>query len=107
MPPPFLLATKLEAYLGRGGGDLLASRDWADIVALIDGREELGGEIQQAPAELRTYLIETLGRLLDEDRVIDGIRAQLLPDAISQTRAEDVVLARLDEIVTADWQRDP
>ena len=26
VPPPFLLATKLEAYLGRGKGDLLASR---------------------------------------------------------------------------------
>lgn len=60
VPPPFLLATKLEAYLGRGEGDLLASRDWADIVALIDGREELGDEIRQAPAELTTYLDETL-----------------------------------------------
>lgn len=99
VPPPFLLATKLEAYMGRGKGDLRASRDWADIVALIDGREELPAEIRQAPAGLATYLSETLRRLLDEDRVIDGIRAQLLPDAISQARAEDIVLARLHEIV--------
>jgi predicted nucleotidyltransferase len=99
VPPPFLLATKLEAYLGRGDDDLLASRDWADIVAMIDGREELGGEIQQASVELKIYLCESLERLLEEDRIVDGIRAQLLPDAISQARAEDIVLVRLHEIV--------
>jgi hypothetical protein len=84
VPPPFLLATKLEAYLGRGKGDMLASRDWADIVALVDGRKELGGEIRQAPEELRSYLAGTLRKLLEEDRILDGIRAQLPPDAISQ-----------------------
>ncbi len=99
VPPSFLLATKLEAYMGRGKDDLLASRDWADIVALLDGREELPAEIRQAPAELATYLSETLQQLLAEDRIIDGIRAQLLPDAISQARAEDIVLARLREVV--------
>lgn len=98
VPPPFLLATKLKAYLGRGRGDLLASRDWADIVALIDGREDLPAEIRQAPHELTRYLSETLQRLLAEDRIVDGIRAQLLPDAISQARAEEIVLPRLREI---------
>ena len=99
VPPPFLLATKLEAYLGRGEGDLLASRDWADIVALVDGREELRAEIRHAPQELTTYLAKSLRALLEQDRIVDGIRAQLLPDAISQARAEDLVLARLREIV--------
>jgi predicted nucleotidyltransferase len=96
--PPFLLATKIEAYRGRGKGDLLASRDWADIVALVDGREELVAEIQQAPADL-VYVSKALQRLLAQDRILDGIRAQLLPDAISQSRAEDVVLTRLRQIV--------
>jgi len=36
---PYLLATKLEAFKGRGQGDFLASRDFGDIVALVDGRE--------------------------------------------------------------------
>ncbi len=103
VPPPFLLATKLEAYLGRGNGDLMASRDWADIVALVDGREELGEEIRQAPAELKDYLGETLGQLLEEDRVLDGIRAQLPPDAISQIRATEVVRPRLQEMIDA-WR---
>lgn len=32
VPPAYLLATKLEAYRGRGAGDLLASKDFEDIV---------------------------------------------------------------------------
>lgn len=34
---PYLLASKLEAFRGRGKGDFLASKDFEDIVALIDG----------------------------------------------------------------------
>jgi hypothetical protein len=32
-----LLATKIEAFKGRGEGDFPASRDLADIIALVDG----------------------------------------------------------------------
>lgn len=54
--PPYLVATKLEAFKGRGRGDFLGSHDFADIIALVDGREELIGEIQRADAELRQYV---------------------------------------------------
>ncbi len=99
VPPAFLLATKLEAYLGRGDGDLLGSRDFADIVALVDGREELVAEIQGPPNELRSYVAKTLGQLLADERIGDGVRAQLPPDLASQARADDVVISRLREIV--------
>jgi UDP-glucose 4-epimerase len=38
-PPAYLLATKLEAFRSRGKDDLYGSRDFEDIIALIDGRE--------------------------------------------------------------------
>jgi predicted nucleotidyltransferase len=97
--PPFLVATKVEAHLGRAHNDLMGSRDFADIVALVDGRAELGAEIRSAPLELRSYLRVSLARLLDEDRILDGVQAQLLPDAASQARAEAVVLPRMRVIV--------
>lgn len=97
VPPAFLLATKLEAYLGRGEGDLLGSADFADIVALVDGREELLVEARAAPKELRAYVAATLEQILADERVLDGVRAQLLPDAASQARA-DLVVARLREL---------
>lgn len=35
---PYLVATKLEAFKGRGRGDLLGSRDFGDLIAIVDGR---------------------------------------------------------------------
>jgi hypothetical protein len=54
--PPYLLATKLVAFKGRGNRDFLGSRDFDDIIALVDGREELADEIAQAPVEVREYI---------------------------------------------------
>jgi hypothetical protein len=34
VPPPFLLATKLEAFASRGNADYVGSRDMADVVSL-------------------------------------------------------------------------
>jgi predicted nucleotidyltransferase len=101
VPPPFLLATKLEAYLGRGEGDLLGSADFADIVALVDGREELLAETRAGPKQLRAYVAATLEQMLADERVLDGVRAQLLPDAASQARS-DLVVARLRELTSIE-----
>lgn len=38
---PFFLATKIEAFKGRGKGDYMASHDMEDIVTLLDGRPEI------------------------------------------------------------------
>jgi len=93
--PPFLVATKLEAFKGRGKRDFLGSRDFADIIALVDGREELAGEVQTAPSEVRTYIAQELADLRSDARFLDGVYGGLPPDAASQARAEAVVLPRL------------
>lgn len=90
--PPYLLATKLEAFKGRGGGDFLGSRDFADIVALVDGREELVGEVARARTDLRRYLGTEIGALLAAPRLRDGIFGALLPDIGSQARADEIVM---------------
>ncbi len=35
---PYFLATKLDAFRGRGKGDYFGSNDLEDIVAVVDGR---------------------------------------------------------------------
>ncbi len=97
-PPTYLLATKIEAFKGRGGGDFLASRDLADIIALVDGREELVGEVAEAPPELHAYLSGELAILLAYPRFPEGVSAALRPDAASQARADGVVLPRLRQM---------
>jgi hypothetical protein len=48
--PALFLTTKLEAFNGRSGGDIFMSHDLEDIIAVIDGRPELGADIATAPA---------------------------------------------------------
>ncbi len=62
--PSYFLATKFEAFKGRGNGDLLASRDMEDILNLVDGREELLTEVKHLAPELRTYLATAFTQLL-------------------------------------------
>ena len=101
VPPTYLLAMKLEAFAGRGGGDMLASQDFADIVALIDGREELAEEVRAAPKDLRAYVFDQLSALLEGGRLMDGVSAQLPGDVMSQRRAEEVVMVRVRELIAS------
>jgi len=96
--PPYLLATKLEAFADRGREDPIASRDFEDIVTLIDGREEILEEVRGAPTDVRAYLAD---RLIGLQRIPDFltlVAAMLRPDRASQARAETVVLPRLHEL---------
>ncbi len=96
--PPYLLATKLEAFASRGRSDLLASHDFEDAIALIDGREEIVEETRRAPRDVRAFLASELATLRAHRRFRDGVAGALPPDAASQARAEAIVLPRLLQI---------
>jgi hypothetical protein len=91
-PPVYMLAMKLEAFKGRGKGDFLASRDFGDIVTLIDGRSELLEEVAGAGADVRVYIAEEMRRLLTEPRLMDGLAGAMRGDPASQERVDVVVL---------------
>lgn len=97
--PDYLLATKIEAFKGRGHEDYLGSRDFTDMISLIDGRQELVGEVQRSEPDLRAYLASELSRLRVHPRFREGISGALRADFASQARAEAVVLPRLEQIV--------
>jgi hypothetical protein len=59
--PPSIIATKLAAWKGRGGGDMLRSLDLHDILVLIDGRPELPDEIAAETKVLQSYVAGELG----------------------------------------------
>lgn len=84
--PALFVATKLEAFRGRGRGDFFASHDLEDIVTVIDGRAELPREIAEAPADVRNYIAAELRALLDNRDFLDALSGFLSPDAASQRR---------------------
>lgn len=98
-PPGYLLATKVEAFNGRGRGDFLGSRDFGDMIALLDGREELVAEVRESGADLRAYLAGEFKYLREHPRFREGVSGALRADIASQTRAKAVVLPRIDQLI--------
>jgi hypothetical protein len=64
LSPEYFVATKLEAHLGRGGGDLFTSRDMEDILLIVDGRPAIVDEILGADGEVRDFIAEQFAALL-------------------------------------------
>jgi len=62
--PGYFIATKLGAYIGRGDQDPLASHDIEDLLNVVDGREALQQEIEQAEPVLKTYIGQQISLLL-------------------------------------------
>jgi predicted nucleotidyltransferase len=99
--PPYLLATKLEAFTDRGKADPIASRDFEDVITLLDTRAELVQEIHSAPCEVRMYLARQLTELQQIPDFLTIVAAMLRPDRASQARMEAVVLPRLREVASS------
>jgi hypothetical protein len=82
---PYFLATKLEAFRGRGKGDYANSHDLEDLLTVIDGREAIVQEIADTPT-LRSYIAEQFRALLETPAFLDAMPGYLLPDVSSQGR---------------------
>ena len=95
--PPYFLATKIEAFNGRGRGDYLASHDMEDIIRILDGRPEIVTEIWSSSDDLKNFLSQTFGTLLANVEFRDSIPGHLSPDRASQSRLP-LLIKRLGEI---------
>ena len=78
--PEYFVATKLEAYLGRGGNDPIGSRDIEDLLNLFDGRPALLAEIEQAEPNLRQFIASEVRNLLKNSDFDYAVQACSLGD---------------------------
>ena len=95
---PYFLATKLEAFVGRGRNDYAASADLEDVIAVIDGRPEIVGEVRLSNSDLQQYLSNKFRELLANRAFAESLPGFLLPDAVSQQRIA-VVLERVNLLI--------
>lgn len=95
---PFLLASKVEAFLDRGKGDFMASPDMEDIIAVLDGCTELKGGISRAPKEIRTYLKGKFEGFLADEAFLDSVQGHVRYGEGSLDRANRVI-SLMEEIV--------
>lgn len=84
------VATKLEAFASRGGGDFLTSHDLEDVLNIVDGREELAEEMAAAPAELREAIAAAFGPLLKNQDFVN-----VLPGLLAEPERTGLIMERL------------
>jgi hypothetical protein len=94
---PYFLATKLNAFVGRGKGDYFMSHDMEDIVAVLDGRAEVVSDVDQVDPILRKHLRDRFTRFLGDPKFVEALPGHLPGDAASQARVP-LLLERIQAI---------
>jgi hypothetical protein len=89
-------ATKLEAWDDRGGSDMYA-HDLEDFIAIVDGRERLLAELEDAPADVGAFIAGRVRDLLRLRAFVEALPGHLPGDSGSQARLP-IVERRLREI---------
>jgi len=95
---PYFLATKLEAFAGRGNGDYLLSHDLEDLISVVDGRPEIIEEVRQTNEDVKTYLSEKFKLLLDDSRFVEALPGKVPGDESSQSRIP-IIIERLEKLL--------
>lgn len=77
---PFFLATKLEAYDGRGQNDIISSHDIEDIISMIEliDENEIIGQIQQSPPQVKGFLADRFKALLQSDNILSAVQGNAI-----------------------------
>lgn len=94
---PYFIATKLEAFQGRGKNDFILSVDMEDIISVVDGRKELLSEIKSSPEDLQKYLAQEFRLLLETPAFLQNMSGFVPGDPASQARIPGL-LERVMEI---------
>jgi hypothetical protein len=101
IPPAFLLGTKLEAFGTRGQNDFLGSRDFSDLVTLIDGREELVADVSAASGDLQAFISDQLLELAMHRDFDRGLEGALPSSPESRGRVDRVIWPRVRQLMIA------
>ena len=70
---PYFIATKLEAFKGRGDGDGRTSQDFEDIVYVLENRQTIWEELNNTTGDIRNYLINEFKKLKDNANLFEWI----------------------------------
>jgi predicted nucleotidyltransferase len=70
---PYFLATKIEAFKGRGGKDGRTSQDFEDIVFVLENRASIWSEIKNAEPTLINYLITEFSLLMRNSNFFEWV----------------------------------
>ncbi len=96
--PEYFVATKLEAYLGRGNGDALSSHDIEDLLNIFDGRASIVDDVLSASEDLQNYVSEQLSSLMEDG----NFEYALQGTARNDPDREQLIFERLEGCIAND-----
>lgn len=96
--PEYFVATKLEAYLGRGNGDALSSHDIEDLLNIFDGRASIVDDILSASEDLQNYVSEQLSSLMEDGNFEYAVQGT----ARNDPGREQLIFDRLEGCIAND-----
>ncbi|MFN3639578.1 MAG: hypothetical protein ACK4UK_01545 [Flavobacterium sp.] len=79
LPPPYFLATKLEAFKNRGQNDFYGSHDFEDIMYLLDNRTTLVEEINTADEQVRHFIKKELNTIKNHPQANEILAMHIHP----------------------------
>ncbi len=75
--PVYYLASKIEAFKGRGGEDFRTSKDFEDIIYLIDNNSAIDHQISISNDELKVYIAQEFSKFVTNRFILEGISCAL------------------------------
>ncbi|QDU86623.1 hypothetical protein Pla163_37740 [Planctomycetes bacterium Pla163] len=95
---PHFLATKLEAYAGRGQDDPLTSHDLEDLVRVVDGRPELLDEMRASRSDLRRAVGKNLAPVLADRYFVEALPGYFEDASVERSKR---IIDVLEQLVAA------
>lgn len=92
--PALLIASKIEAFKGRGKGSFSTSSDIEDIVTIFDGRSNIASDLITSPSEVKTELSKELGLFMKNADFLDALVAHI-SDRQSTLGRKKIILNRI------------
>lgn len=96
--PAYLIASKIEAFKGRGKGSFLSSTDIEDIITLFDGRSEITKDLLSAPADVQKELKKELSTLVKSSDFLDAMEGHIA-DRQNTAGRKKIVLQRIQDLL--------
>lgn len=96
--PALFIASKIEAFKGRGKGAFSTSSDIEDIVTIFDGRSNIANDLMASPSEVKAELNNELGLFFKNADFLDALEGHI-SDRQSTLGRKKIILSRIQSFL--------
>lgn len=97
LPPPYFLATKLEAFKDRGKNDFYGSHDYEDIIYFLDNRTVIVDEILAADDDVKEFIKQELTAIKNHPQA-EEILAMHIHPLVREERLQ-MLMEKIEHII--------